>query len=54
MVLGRSLARPIRELSKGAEKFSQGDLDYHIPVSSNDEIGEMQEALNRVLPGKNE
>jgi signal transduction histidine kinase len=40
------LTRPIRRLIKGTRRVSRGDLDYRVPVTSNDEIGALGEAFN--------
>ena len=44
--LGKALTRPIKELFAGANRFSEGDLTFRIPVRSNDEIGNLATAMN--------
>jgi len=44
--LGRSLFRPIRELLEGTRRLGAKDLDYRIPVTSADELGELAMAFN--------
>jgi two-component system, NtrC family, sensor kinase len=40
--------RPIRELMKGTQKISQGDLRYRLPVRSTDELGALAESFNKM------
>lgn len=47
--LAHSMARPIRALKEGAEQFGQGNLEYRIPVTSNDEIGTLASTFNRMI-----
>ncbi len=42
------LVRPITQLTNVAEKISLGDLKTSIDISSNDEIGELADALRRM------
>ncbi|HVN67882.1 MAG TPA: ATP-binding protein, partial [Candidatus Sulfotelmatobacter sp.] len=44
----RSIEKPIKELILGTEAVSRGELGYSIPVSSNDEVGKLAEAFNRM------
>ncbi len=48
--LAKSITTPIEQLSKVATSVSQGDLaDAEITVTSNDEIGELAVAFNRLI-----
>jgi two-component system sensor histidine kinase BaeS len=47
-VLSRSLTSPIRELTQATHAVSQGDLSQQVPVRSNDELGELAQAFNRM------
>lgn len=48
--LAKSITTPIEQLSKVATSVSQGDLaDTEITVTSNDEIGELAVAFNRLI-----
>lgn len=38
--------RPLKQITKGAEKFSSGDLTYRIPLKSSDEFGLLASSLN--------
>ncbi len=40
--------RPIRELMAGTEKIADGDLDFHIEIDSNDEMGALGRSFNRM------
>ena len=37
---------PLRKIMKGADEFSKGNFEYHIPVKSHDEIGRLAAELN--------
>lgn len=43
-----SINRPIRELVTGTRRIGEGDLDYEIPLESEDEIGELASSFNRM------
>ncbi|MSM40610.1 MAG: HAMP domain-containing protein [Geobacter sp.] len=40
LIAGR-ISRPVRELAQAAEKVAAGDLNVHIPVAANDEVGQL-------------
>lgn len=44
--LTRSLVRPIRMLTTGAEQFAQGQMDTRVPLERDDELGRLAEAFN--------
>jgi len=44
----RSVTRPVRRLVEVADNISMGDLDMPIEVTSRDEIGELQESIERM------
>ena len=44
----RSILRPLRLLTEGAERIKSGDLTEPIPVLSNDEIGRVSESFNQM------
>src|SRR5215217_4742579 len=44
----RTLTRPIRELTRATHAVSEGDLSQQVPVRSNDELGELAQAFNRM------
>jgi len=43
------ITRPIARLSAGAKKIGDGNFDVDVQVGSNDEIGELAQAFNRML-----
>ncbi|MCW8859944.1 MAG: HAMP domain-containing protein [Deltaproteobacteria bacterium] len=44
--LARKMTAPLRLLVAGAQKIGRGDLETRVPVSSNDEFGELSAAFN--------
>jgi class 3 adenylate cyclase len=50
----RSLLRPIRILSRAMGKVAQGDLSERVPVTSNDEVGELTGQFNNMVEGLRE
>ncbi len=48
-VLSRKLTKPLSEFQSGLKKISSGNLDTMIPVTSNDEIGELADAYNQMV-----
>lgn len=47
--LSRSLLGPLRELTAGVTRFAGGDYDAHVPVRTNDEIGQLCFAFNGMI-----
>jgi len=48
-VISRKLAAPIAKLRSAANAASRGEWDKHIPVSTNDEIGDLTDDFNAML-----
>jgi signal transduction histidine kinase len=48
VLLSRSLTSPIRELTRATHAVSQGDLSQQVPIRSNDELGELGKAFNKM------
>ncbi len=48
VLLSRTLTRPIRELTQATHAVSEGDLSQQVPVRSNDELGELAQAFNKM------
>jgi signal transduction histidine kinase len=48
ILLSRSLTSPIRELTEATHAVSQGDLSQQVPIRSNDELGELGKAFNKM------
>lgn len=46
--ISRSITRPIRELTQATHAISQGDLTQRVLVHSNDELGELAQAFNKM------
>ena len=44
----RFVNKPIKQLSNGMRRITQGELDYHIPNPTEDEIGELARSFNRM------
>lgn len=49
VVTSRRIVRPIRSLSTAATGVANGALDYHVDVTSNDEVGDLQRAFNQMV-----
>jgi len=45
----RGLTRPIKQLTKIADKVSLGDTSVSVDIKSNDEIGELSESFGRLV-----
>ncbi len=45
----KSIMRPIRDVTKAAEKLSVGDLDVACDYSINDEIGQLNKAMKKMI-----
>ena len=52
--IGRSLLRPFRILSRAMAEVSKGDLSQRVPVTSNDEVGELTGQFNTMVEGLRE
>ncbi|RPJ19281.1 MAG: HAMP domain-containing protein [Chloroflexi bacterium] len=48
VLLSRSLTSPIRELTEATHAVSEGDLSQQVPIRSNDELGELGRAFNKM------
>lgn len=46
ILLGKTIANPIKKLQKTTQEFSQGNLQVRADISSNDEIGELANSFN--------
>ncbi|MCA9733322.1 MAG: HAMP domain-containing protein [Deferribacteres bacterium] len=53
LVLGlyfsRRLSKPLMALAEGTQKVAEGNLDYRMSVSSNDEVGQLVRAFNVMI-----
>jgi len=52
--IGRSLLRPLGTLSRAMTEVAAGKLDIQVPVTSNDEVGELTGQFNRMVAGLRE
>src|SRR5574341_828834 len=48
ILLSRNLTSPIRQLTQATHAVSQGDLSQQVPIRSNDELGELGKAFNKM------
>ena len=46
--LSRTLTRPLRELTQATHAVSEGNLSQQVPIRSNDELGELAKAFNKM------
>jgi signal transduction histidine kinase len=46
--LSQTITRPIRELTRATHAISEGDLSQQVPVRTNDELGELARAFNKM------
>ena len=51
LLLGRGIARPIADLTRGARELTAGRLETRISRSSDDEIGELADTFNEMASG---
>lgn len=42
------LVKPLRQMSAAAKSFGDGDFSIRVPVTSNDEIGQLATAFNNM------
>lgn len=52
--VSRSLTRPLTRLGAGMAKVAGGELDVRLPVTSNEEIGQLTARFNRMVEGLRE
>jgi two-component system phosphate regulon sensor histidine kinase PhoR len=48
ILIASQTTRPLRELTEAADRIAGGDLDISMPVSTNDDIGQLSRALTRM------
>ncbi len=48
LLLSRTLARPLTEMSRAAGEIASGKLDHRLTLDSPDELGDLARALNRM------
>ena len=52
--VARSLTRPLARLDEGMGKVIEGDFDVRLPVTSNEEVGELTSRFNDMVAGLRE
>ena len=52
--LSRDMRGAIRHIERGVGRVSRGDLDHRIPVTSNDELGQLASAFNDMVAQRRE
>jgi signal transduction histidine kinase len=46
VLITRQFTRPLKALSTGAQKISEGNLQYRVKINSKDELGELADSFN--------
>ncbi len=49
MILYKIVSKPVSSLAQGMERVSHGDLDYSVPIKSEDEIGVLTNTFNLMI-----
>lgn len=49
VLISNAVTRPLRELSVAIEKFSGGDFEQQVDVTTDDEVGEVARCFNRMV-----
>jgi len=47
-LLSRSIVLPVKNLTESARQLGEGNLQQHVPAESNDEVGKLAEAFNKM------
>lgn len=53
-LVSESVVRPVQAMQKATALVKEGDLNTEIPVTSNDELGSLEESFNLMLEGMRE
>lgn len=48
ILLARTIARPVRELTMATQVVAQGQLGHRVPVRTNDELGDLARSFNQM------
>lgn len=48
LLLARTIANPVRELTQATHRVAQGDVGHEVPVRTQDEIGELAVSFNQM------
>lgn len=46
--MSRSIVQPVQALTESAQQLGAGNLDQHVPVQTQDELGKMADAFNKM------
>lgn len=49
MMISNIVTKPLRQLSEAIDKFSAGDFEQQVKVTTHDEVGEVAECFNRMV-----
>ena len=49
IIIGNRMTKPIAHISDIAQRVSKGDLTLHVEKTSNDEVGDLQEAIEQMI-----
>jgi len=53
VMLVKQIIAPVQQIARAAEGIAEGDLDQHVDVASNDELGDMAAAFRRMMVNLN-
>jgi class 3 adenylate cyclase len=48
-VFAGTVTKPLRALMQGTRAIEEGDLDYQIPISTKDELGQLAQSFNQMI-----
>lgn len=48
LIVSRLITRPLRQMTRAADRFAHGDFEVRVPVETRDEIGRLAEAFNQM------
>jgi signal transduction histidine kinase len=51
VIIGSRFTRPIQDLAAAAHRVTAGDLDFHVEVNRQDEVGELATTFNEMIVG---
>ena len=54
MILAKTVVNPIKVLNDAAHKVGAGDLEVCVPITSNDELGDLSDSFNRMVAAMKE
>ncbi len=49
LIISNLVTKPLRQISEAIRKFSAGDFEQQVEVSTHDEVGEVAECFNRMV-----